>query len=100
MSIKNFFMKKALQLKGMSKQQADELVEKLEKNPELANALQAIEANPELKAFVEKIQKEIDEKIKGGMDQMYASVLVMGKYKSEIAKYRDQLAPLMMLMQK
>ena len=100
MSIKSFFIKNALRLKGVSKDQAEALADKFDKNPELADALKKMEENPELKSFIEKIQKEIEEKTKGGMDQRYASVLVMGKYKSEVAKYRDDLAPLMSLMQK
>lgn len=100
MSIKSFFIKKALQMKGVSKDQADAIAEQMEKNPELVEAMKAIESNSELKALVEKIQKEIEEKVKGGMDQMYASILVMGKYKSEIAKYRAELMPLLALMQK
>lgn len=100
MSIKSFFLKNALRLKGVSKEQADTLVEKFEKNPELMDALKKMEDNKELKSLFEKIQKEIEEKTKGGMDQMYAGVLVMGKYKSEVAKYREELAPLMSLMQK
>jgi pantoate kinase len=100
MSIKNFIMKKALQMKGVSKDQADALVEKFEKNPEIAGALKKMEDNPELKALLEKIQKEIEEKTKAGTEQMYASLLVMGKYKNEVAKYREELAPLMSLMQK
>ena len=87
-------------MKGVSKDQAEALANKLEKNPELANSLKKMEENKELKDLIEKIQKEIEEKTKTGMDQMYASVLVMGKYKSEVAKYREELAPLMSLMQK
>ena len=87
-------------MKGVSKDQADAIAEQMEKNPELVEAMKAIESNSELKALVEKIQKEIEEKVKGGMDQMYASILVMGKYKSEIAKYRAELMPLLALMQK
>lgn len=100
MSIKSFLMKSALRMKGVSKEQADALAEKFEKNPELMNSIKKMEDNPELKALIEKIQKEIEEKTKAGTDQMYASILVMGKYKAEIAKYREELAPLMSLMQK
>jgi pantoate kinase len=100
MSIKSFLMKNALRMKGMPKEQAEAMAEKLEANPELIEAMKAIEANPELKALMEKIQKEIEEKTKGGMDNMMASAGVMMKYKNELVKYRDQLAPLMMLMQK
>ena len=34
------------------------------------------------------------------MNEMYAAVTVMEKYKSQIAKYRAELAPLMQLMGK
>lgn len=93
-------MKKAFQAKGMSKEQAEQMVGEFEKNPELVSALKALEGNKELKALFEKIQKEIDEKKKGGMNDMYAAVQVMGKYKAEVAKYREELAPLMQLMGK
>ena len=93
-------MKKMFQMKGMSGEQADVMVEKFEKNPELMGALKKMEENPELKSLLEKIQKEIEEKTKAGTDQMYASILIMGKYKSEVAKYRNELAPLLSLMQK
>lgn len=100
MSIKSFLIKNALRLKGIPKDQAEAMAEKLEANPELVEAMKAIEANPELKALMEKIQIEIEEKTKNGMDNMMASAGVMMKYKNELAKYRDQLTPLMMLMQK
>ncbi len=58
-------------------------------------SLKALEANKEVKELFEKIQKEVEEKKKGGMGDQYAMVLVMGKYKSEIAKHRNELAPLM-----
>jgi cell fate (sporulation/competence/biofilm development) regulator YlbF (YheA/YmcA/DUF963 family) len=100
MGFKSFLMKKTLQMKGVSKEQAESIVEEFEKNPELATALKTLEENKEVKALFEKIQKEIEEKKKAGMNDMYAAVQVMGKYKSEIAKYREELAPLMQLMQK
>lgn len=100
MGIKSFLMKKTLQMKGVSKDQAENIVAEFEKNPELASALKSLEANKEVKALFEKIQKEIEEKKKGGMNDMYAAVQVMGKYKSEIAKHREELAPLMQLLQK
>jgi len=100
MGIKSFLMKKALQMKGVSSEQAEAITKQLEENPELAKSLQALEKNPELKALFEKIQKEIDVKKKEGMNDMYAAVQVMGKYKSEIAKHREELAPLMQLMNK
>ncbi len=100
MGFKSFLMKKTLQMKGVSKDQAESIVEEFEKNPQLAAALKTLEENKEVKVLFEKIQKEIEEKKKAGMNDMYAAVQVMGKYKSEIAKYRDELAPLMQLMQK
>lgn len=100
MSIKSFFVKNALRLKGVPKDQAEAMAEKFEANPELMDAMKQIESNPELKALMEKIQKEIEEKTKGGMDNMMASAGVMMKYKNEIAKHRDALMPLMTLLQK
>lgn len=100
MSFKSFITKKALQFRGVSGAEAERISEELEKNPELANSLKAIESDPEVSALLKKIQSEIEEKKKAGMNDMYASVLVMGKYKSEIAKHRDALAPLLNLMQK
>lgn len=100
MGLKSFLMKKAFQAKGMSKEQAEEIAQELDKNPELVSSLKKLEENKEVKALFEKIQTEIEEKKKGGMNDMYAAVQVMGKYKAEIAKYRDELAPLLQLMQK
>lgn len=88
-------MKKALQMKGIDKDQAENIVKQLEANPELASQLKALEDNKEVKALFEKIQKEIEEKTKGGMNEQYAAILVMNKYKSEVAKYRKELEPLM-----
>lgn len=87
-------------MKGVSKEQAELIAKEMESNPELAQSLKAIEKNPEIKALLEKIQKEIEEKKKGGMPDAYAAVQVMGKYKSEIAKHRTELEPLIRLMGK
>lgn len=100
MGLKSFLMKKAFQAKGMSKEQAEQITEELNKNPALAESLKKLESNKELKDLFEKIQKEMEEKKKAGMNDMYAAVQVMGKYKAEIAKHRDDLAPLLQLMQK
>ena len=100
MSIKSFFIKKTLQMKGMPKEQAESLVKEIESNPELVRSLKSLEENKEVKTLFEKIQKEIEEKKKAGMNDMYAAVQVMGKYKSEIAKHREELAPLLQLMGK
>ena len=93
-------MKNALRLKGMPKEQAEALAEQISQNPELVEIMKKIEENPELKALMEKIQKETDEKVKNGMDSTMAGAGVMMKYKHELAKHRDLLGPLMMLMQK
>lgn len=100
MSIKSFFIKKTLQLKGVPKEQAEMLAKQISENPELAASLKTLESNKEVKALFENIQKEIEEKKKGGMQEMYAAVSVMEKYKSQIAKHREELAPLMKLMGK
>ncbi len=98
MGFKSYLTKKALQMKGVSKDQAEAIAQKLEENPELASQLKVLEDNKELKALFENIQKEIEEKKKGGMPEAYAAMSVMTKYKDQIAKHRDELAPLMSLM--
>lgn len=100
MGLKKFITKKALQMKGVSSDQADEIVKKLDENPEIAKSLKELESNKEVKELFEKITKEIEEKKKNGLGEQYAAVLVMSKYKSEIAKHRDALMPLMSLLQK
>lgn len=100
MSIKSFLMKSALRAKGVSKDQAELLAEKLSNNPEIAESLKALESNKEVKELFEKIQKEIEEKKKGGLDEQYAAILVMGQYKNEVMKHREALTPLLSLMQR
>ncbi len=100
MGLKSFFIKKTLQMKGVPKEQAEQIAQQLSDNPELAQSLKALESNPEVKELFENIQKDIEEKKKGGMNEMYAAVSVMEKYKAQIAKHRDELAPLMKLMGK
>lgn len=100
MGFKSFFIKKVLQMKGMSAEQAEQLAKQLDENPEIAESLKALESNKEVKELFEKITKEIEEKKKGGLNEQYAAVLVMGKYKSEMIKHRDALAPLLNLIQK
>lgn len=100
MGFKKFVMKQALRMKGVSSAQADIIAEKVSENPELAESLKKMEANPEIKALLKKIQDEIEAKKKAGMPEMYAAVQVMGKYKSQIAKYQTELAPLMGLLGK
>lgn len=93
-------MKSALRAKGVSKDQAELLAEKLSNNPEIAESLKALESNKEVKELFEKIQKEIEEKKKGGLDEQYAAILVMGQYKNEVMKHREALTPLLSLMQR
>ena len=100
MGFKSYITKKALQMKGMSAEQADQITKQLEENPQLAESLKALESNKEVKDLFEKITKEIEEKKKSGTAEQYAAILVMNKYKSEIIKHREALAPLMSLMQK
>ena len=100
MGFKSFITKKALQMKGVSSDQAEKIAKQLDENPDIAQSLKTLEGNKEVKELFEKITKEIEEKKKGGLGEQYAAVLVMGKYKAEIMKYREELAPLMNLMQK
>lgn len=100
MGFKSFITKKALQLKGVSADKAEEIAKQLEEHPEIAESMKALESNKEVKELFEKITKEIEEKKKGGLDEQYAAVLVMSKYKAEIMKHREALAPLLNLMQK
>jgi hypothetical protein len=89
MGMKSFILKKTLQMKGVSSDQAETIAKAMEENPEMAKSLKALEEN---------VQKEIEEKKKAGMPEQYAAVQVMEKHKSELAKYRNELAPLMQLM--
>lgn len=100
MGFKSYITKKALQMKGMSKEQAEQITKQLEDNPEIAESLKALEGDKEVKALFEKITKEIDEKKKAGTAEQYAAILVMNKYKAELMKHREALAPLMSLIQK
>ena len=98
MGIKSFLIKKTLQAKGVSKEQAELIADKIDKDPSLAEKLKVLQDNKEVKQLFENIQKEIEEKKKGGMPEQYAMMAVMTKYKSDIAKHREELAPLMELM--
>lgn len=100
MSFKSFITKKALQMKGVSADQAEEIAKKLEENPEIVESMKALESDKEVKSLFEKITKEIEEKKKNGLAEQYASVLIFGKYKNEIMKHREALEPLLRLMQK
>ncbi len=99
MSIKSFILKKTLQLKGMKGDQAEAIAKQLSEHPEIAEQMKALEDNKEVKELFENIQKEIEAKKKAGMPEELASVLIMGKYKAQVMKYRAELEPLMRLMQ-
>ena len=100
MGFKSFITKKALQLKGVSSDEAEKIAKQLDENPEMVESLKELEKNKEVKELFEKITKEIEEKKKAGTAEQYAAILVMNKYKAEIMKHRDALAPLLNLMQK
>src|SRR3989338_2232972 len=97
MGVKKFFIKQALKLKGIKGDQAEQIAEQLSNNPELASSLKKLEENKQLKSLFDKIQKEIEEKKKSGTPEAFASMSVMTKYKAEITKHKDDLAPLMQL---
>jgi len=59
-----------LRTQGVPEAQIDTLIKMMEKNPELFKT----------------IAKEVQEKIKSGMNQMDASMQVMKKYESELKK--------------
>ena len=67
---KNFLLKKMLRTQGVPEAQIDMVLGMMEKNPGL----------------FKKIAEEIQEKIKGGMDQQSASMQVMAKYQDELKK--------------
>lgn len=100
MGFKKFITTQALRMKGMSKEQAGQITKQLEDHPEIAESLKALEGDKEVKALFDKITKEIEEKKKAGTAEQYASILVMNKYKAELMKHREALAPLISLIQK
>ncbi len=72
---KEFLMKKMLKAKGVPEDQIDMVMTLVEKNP----------------ALFTKISEEIQAKIKGGQDQMQASMEVMSKYKDEVQKIMAEI---------
>ncbi|MFM2357468.1 MAG: hypothetical protein RJA61_205 [Candidatus Parcubacteria bacterium] len=70
MSIKSFLLKKLLKskMKDVPEAEQDKMIALIEKNPEL----------------FQKIALEVQEKMKGGKDQMAASMEVMQKYQAEL----------------
>lgn len=67
---KNFLLKKMLASQGVPEAQLDMIIAMMEKNPQL----------------FEEIAKEIQEKVKGGMDQQAAAMQVMQKHEGELKK--------------
>ncbi len=67
---KNFLLKKMLRTQGVPEAQIDMFISMMEKNPELFKT----------------IAKEVEEKVKGGMDQTTAGMMVMKKYEEELKK--------------
>ena len=63
------------QLKGVPEAEQERIIKLVSENPEL----------------FQKIGFEVQEKIKGGMDQMQATMLVMQKYKDELQKTMGNL---------
>ena len=100
MGLKSFVLKKVLgsKMKGASEEQINEIVKKIEENPDLAKKLKVLEDNKEVKELLEKVQTETEEKIAGGMNAQMAQITVMMKYKDQFVKHREALAPLMELM--
>ncbi len=66
----NFLLKKMLRTQGVPESQIDMFINMIEKNPEL----------------FKKIAEEIQEKVKGGMNQTAAGMEVMKKYEAELKK--------------
>ncbi len=67
---KNFLIRKMLRTQGVPAEQIELFIKMMEKDPKL----------------FEKIALEIQEKVKGGMDQMQAGREVMQKYEQDIKK--------------
>lgn len=100
MGLKSFLIKKTLQAKGLSGDQAEAIAKEISEHPELAASLKKLEENKELKELLEKVQKEMAEKVKSGMPQALAQTQILQKYQGQMMKYREELAPLMSLLMK
>jgi hypothetical protein len=70
MGFQNFLLKKMLRTQGVPEAQIEMFINMMEKNPELFKT----------------IADEIQEKVKGGMDQNQAGLEVMKKYEAELRK--------------
>jgi hypothetical protein len=72
MSLKSFLMRKLLKskMKDVPADQQEKILTAIEKDP----------------ALFQKIAQEMQEKMKGGMDQMAAAQIVMQKYQADLQK--------------
>lgn len=70
MGFQNFLLKKMLRTQGVPEPQIEMFITMIEKNPELFKAIAA----------------EIQEKVKGGMNQTDAGMEVMKKHEEELKK--------------
>ncbi|MBU0998993.1 hypothetical protein KKG24_01645 [Patescibacteria group bacterium] len=70
MGFQNFLLKKMLRTQGVPEAQIEMFITMIEKNPELFKTIAA----------------EIQEKVKGGMNQKEAGMEVMKKYEGELKK--------------
>ncbi len=72
MGIKDFFLKQALKykMKDVPPEQQEKLMAVLDKNPQ----------------FFEKIGEEVKRKMKGGMSEMAATMVVMREHQHELQK--------------
>lgn len=70
MGLKNLLMRKMIQskMKGVPPEQQEKILSMVEKNPD----------------FFQKIALEVQEKVKGGSDQMTATMEVMSKYQDDL----------------
>ena len=66
----NFLLKRMLRLQGVPPEQIDMFIRMMEKDPEL----------------FKKIGKEVEVKMKNGMDKTKAGMEVMQKYQNELKK--------------
>ena len=66
----NFILKKMLRTQGVPEAQIEMFLKMMEKDPDL----------------FKKIAEEIQQKIKGGMDQQAASIETMRKYEQELKR--------------
>lgn len=89
-----------LRLRGVSKNDAERISAELEAHPELATTLKGLSKNKEVEGLFKTIEGELKDMKKKGMAEAYAMTIIARKYSAEIAKHREELAPLIGLFQK